>query len=461
MPTISVVILDYLLSIVYNLTMKILTIFIISIISTATAAYTISGISSGGFMAQQMATIYSQSIEGVATVAGGYYYCALDYLPKKVEQDKKTIGEQNLFLYEPSNKALSDSLNPLVIFSGEINPVTWFKPSIGNPIYQAVSECMLNPDHTKINYSYIKKNVEKNLIDHTDNIKDQKVLIFHGKKDSVLDIKMQNKLLSFYQHFNLPKENLKVIKGKGSHNFPISEKKGIDCDKEDVPYLGNCQYDLAYEILSHLNQITADKSDINEDNLYMIDQTISKENINRGMKTFKQPSNSIAPYGYLYASEACLNNPESCRLHVALHGCKMSDSYNDEFQQSYQTQVQNTKDLHVKTKSRNRLLGKVSITDKTNRFGLLKFVLDSDYLKYAEKNHLMILFPQTWITEKNFPYNPKGCWDWFGWTTEQYATNQGIETKWMHAWIKNVSVNPKEFLINERPHIKEMRDFFN
>lgn len=441
--------------------MKTKTFFLLSMFSTLINAYTISGISSGGFMAQQMATIYSSSIEGVATVAGGYYFCALDYLPKKIEQDRLTIGEQNLFLYEPSNKALSDSLNPLVIFSGEINPVTWFKPSIGNPIYQAVSECMLNPEHTKINYSYMKKNVEKNLIDHTDYIKDQKVLIFHGKKDSVLDYKMQNKLISFYQHFNLPKENLRVIKGSGSHNFPISEKKGIDCAKEDVPYLGNCNYDLAYEILNHLNQITKDKSPVNESNLYMIDQTINRENINRSMKTFKQPTASIAPYGYLYASEACLNNPTNCKLHVALHGCKMSDSYNDEFQQKYQTQVQNTKELHVKNNAFNKLLGKVSIEEKANHYGLLKFVLDSDYLKYAEKNQLMILFPQTWITEKNYPYNPKGCWDWFGWTNDKYATNDGIETKWMSEWIKNISENPKDFIIIERPHINEMREFFH
>lgn len=441
--------------------MKLKTFISLLLLSTLTNAYTISGISSGGFMAQQMATIYSLSVEGVATIAGGYYFCALDYLPKKIEQDRQTIGEQNLFLYEPSNKALSDSLNPLVIFSGEINPVTWFKPSVGNPIYQAVSECMLNPDNTKINYSYIKKNVGKNLIDHTDHIKDQKVLIFHGKKDSVLDSKMQNKLISFYQHFNLPKENLRVIKGKGSHNFPISEKKGIDCNKEDVPYLGNCQYDLAFEILSHLDQISNEKNEINENNLFMIDQTLTNENKVREMKKFKQPTASIAPYGYLYASDECLNNPRSCKLHVALHGCKMSDSYNDEFQQSYQTQVQNTKDLHVKKNALNKLLGKVSIEDKTNRYGLLKFVLDSDFLKYAEKNHLILLFPQTWITEKNYPYNPKGCWDWFGWTNDKYATNDGIETKWMIEWIKKVSANPKDFLLNERPRIKEMREYFN
>lgn len=426
-------------------------------------AYTISGISSGGFMASQMATIYSASIEGVATVAGGFYYCARNYLPQKILEDKETIGEQNLFLYEPSSKVLSDTLNPFIIFSGELNPVSWFKPSKANPVYQAVSVCMLNPNEAKIDYDYLQKNAENNLIDPLQNIAHQKVLLFHGKKDSVLDSKMQNQLTNFYQKYNVPKENLKIIKGKGGHNFPTNNKTGIDCQKEEVPYLGKCNYDLAKEILVHLENITIDKNEVNRDNLYMIDQTDNKLNINEKLADFKQDIRSVAPYGYMYASSFCLDNPNQCKIHVALHGCKMSDSYNEEFQQNYQSQVQSTNDLHVKSKkdsSLNKLLGKVIIEDKKNNFGLLKFALDSGYIKYAEKNNLIIIFPQTWITEANFPYNPKGCWDWFGWTTDKYATNGGHETKWLDNWIKNVSQNPKEYVISDRPHYKELESVF-
>lgn len=84
------------------------------ILSSASAAfadnnkYTISGISSGGFMANQMATIFSSQFSGVGTVAGGFYYCAEDYLPRKVREDSLTIGTQDLFLFEPTTQILTD-----------------------------------------------------------------------------------------------------------------------------------------------------------------------------------------------------------------------------------------------------------------------------------------------------------------------------------------------------------------
>ena len=78
--------------------------------------------------------------------------------------------------------------------------------------------------------------------------------------------------------------------------------------------------------------------------------------------------------------------------------------------------------------------------------------MNSGYIDYAEKNNLMILFPQTWITEANFPYNPKGCWDWFGWTGSNYASKKGTEASWMMSFIQAVSANPKSFILQTQPH---------
>jgi|GEM_PF-923221 len=412
---------------------------------------TISGISSGGFMANQMATIYSSEISGVGTVAGGFYYCAEDYLPKKVKQDANTIGTTNLFLFEPTAKMINDTLNPFIIFHG-LNPQTWFRPQKGNPIYRSVAVCMGEPDKAQLELSYLKKNEEHHLVDPLFNLRNQKAYIFQGQSDSVLNSKMQNKLKEQYLAVGLKEENIQLEEGKGSHNFPTDRADGIDCSKEEVPYVSSCGVDVAGNILKHTVNSELLRGEFNRDHIYLVDQT-QLLNISKPEEEWMQPSPSIAPYGYLYASEKCLQSPDSCQLHVALHGCKMSDSYQESFQTQYQNQVNSYKILSMRSKKDWRGLYNVlpTIEDKVNQYGLLKFVLDAGYINYAEANDLMILFPQTWITENNFPYNPKGCWDWFGWTDENYATKKGAETKWLMPFIRSVAENPKARILPVAP----------
>lgn len=53
----------------------------------------------------------------------------------------------------------------------------------------------------------------------------------------------------------------------------------------------------------------------------------------------------------------------------------------------------------------------------------------------AEANNLIILYPQASVS-KIYPYNPKGCWDWWGYddiqvtpVTYWYGTKQGRQIK--------------------------------
>lgn len=419
--------------------------------STDQIKYTISGISSGGFMANQMGTIFSSQFSGVGTVAGGFYYCAQDYLPKKVKEDANTIGTGDLFLFEPTTQILTDTLNPFVILTGA-NPGSWFRPQKGNPIYQSVAVCMGRPDKAKLPMDYLSANVESKLIDPLSNLADQKVFIYHGKADSVLKVKMQEKLKSYYLSVGVKESNIATLTGEGSHNFPTDRTDGIACEKEEVPYVSSCNLNVAGKILDHLIDENLTRADFNKDHIYIVDQTTNLLNTSKEEKDWVTPVTSIAPYAYLYASNKCLNHPESCHMHIALHGCKMSDSYNEDFQTQYQNQVNNFKIVTMRTKKDDLIIPNMPvIEDKTNNYGLLKFVLDSGYINYAEQNDLMILFPQTWITEKNFPYNPKGCWDWFGWTGDNYATNTGSETKWLMEFIHSVAVNPKKHIMKVLP----------
>lgn len=424
--------------------------------------FTISGISSGGFMANQMAAIYSSEFSGVGTVAGGFYYCAQDYLPKKVKQDSNTIGSTNLFLFEPTTKMVSDTLNPFIIFQG-VNPQTWFRPQKGNPIYLSVAVCMGEPDKAELPSDVLKKNAERKLIDPLINMKDQKVFIYQGKADSVLNYKMQDKLKEYYVATGVNESNIEILTGEGSHNFPTDRTDGIKCENEEVPYVSSCGLNVAGKILDHLVEKNLVRGNFNKDHIYLVDQTknLNTTNADKNENEWIQPGDSLAPYGYLYASEKCLQTPGSCKLHVALHGCKMSDSYQESFQEQYQKQVNTYKILGMRSKKDWRFFSVLpAIEEKVNQYGLLKFVLDSGYIEYAEANDLMILFPQTWITEKSYPYNPKGCWDWFGWTGDQYATKKGAESKWLMPFIRAIAENPSARILPVKPKFDQVEKNF-
>ena len=101
--------------------------------------FSISGISSGGFMAVQMATIFSNDFIGVGSVAGGFFYCAKNGLQEQIAAGQNNLlGMQNLLLFEPSGKLNPQTLAPE------------FRPSVNNPIYMSVGICMGNPRLAKL-----------------------------------------------------------------------------------------------------------------------------------------------------------------------------------------------------------------------------------------------------------------------------------------------------------------------
>ena len=415
----------------------------------------ISGISSGGFMSVQMATIFSSRFSGVGTVAGGFFYCAQNHLQDKIEEGQKNIlmGSRNLLSFEATSQFYAAGAN---LFIDTSEKEKWFAPKKENPIYQAVGVCMANPAQATL--PDLNKMAAAGKIDSTDTLKNLKAYIYQGSSDTVVNKDMISQLTSFYINNGIADSQIKTTLGTGGHNFP-TDKEGLnDCKEQDIPYISSCGMDIAKEILEHTTGKSLVKSTVKREHLYMVDQTLDLKNKAHSEDKWIQPSMSLAPYGYLYAPEQCLNNPASCTVHVALHGCKMSDSFSQEFDEKYQKQVAQTTVLAMRTNADRNFFNFFYPTneEKINQYGTLKFAVNSGYIDYAEKNNLMILFPQTWITEKNYPYNPKGCWDWFGWTGHNYANKNGAEAKWMMKFIDQITKNPKEAILSTRPHFEAL-----
>src|ERR1700694_4750649 len=119
----------------------------------------ISGISSGAFMAVQFATAWSSLIKGVGVVAGGPYWCA---------------------------KADADDI---------INGYTL-------PIMTATGPCMAGPP-PELGNSFAKADAKSASgdIDSLQFVRRQKVYIFHGYNDAVVAKSVTDAAAGFYRHY--------------------------------------------------------------------------------------------------------------------------------------------------------------------------------------------------------------------------------------------------------------------
>ena len=95
--------------------------------------------------------------------------------------------------------------------------------------------------------------------------------------------------------------------------------------------------------------------------------------------------NTLAEEGYLFAPENCQKGTR-CKIQIAFHGCQ-----------------QNVENIG------------------------LDFVENAGYNQWAEANNIVIIYPQTKSTY--MPLNPKACWDWWGYTGEDYLSRNGAQLK--------------------------------
>jgi poly(3-hydroxybutyrate) depolymerase len=71
-------------------------------------------------------------------------------------------------------------------------------------------------------------------------------------------------------------------------------------------------------------------------------------------------------------------------------------------------------------------------------------VREAGYNAWADANHLVILYPQTtqWLRPladpAGFTANPKGCWDWWGYSGSAYLTRDGKQMKAVRAMIAHL-----------------------
>lgn len=87
-------------------------------------------------------------------------------------------------------------------------------------------------------------------------------------------------------------------------------------------------------------------------------------------------------------------------------------------------------------------------------FGLVRFLLcrssvgdqyalQTGYNEVAELNQMVVLYPQTRI----IPDNPLGCWDWWGYTNENYGKRHQERSNLRRKYINAESIYIKSDLV--------------
>ena len=239
----------------------------------------ISGISSGAFMAVQFGTAWSSVITGVGVVAGGPYWCA--------------------------KADAADFINGYTL-----------------PIMNATGPCMVGPPSRTDNF-FAKADAKSASgdIDPLPSVARQKIYLFHGYNDAVVARSVTDATADFYRHYlGANQGNLfyQTTVGAG-HSLVVARDAsagGInDCKANAEPYIDNCGYDQAGIILQHIYGA------LNAPNRGQLGGAVKRFDQSIYTKPRDPSPLSLGDNGYVFVPKSC-EQGEACRVHIALHGCK-------------------------------------------------------------------------------------------------------------------------------------------
>jgi poly(3-hydroxybutyrate) depolymerase len=227
-----------------------------------TGNITVSGLSSGGFMANQLGYAYSATFKGVGVFAAGPYMCA---------------GHSNYTAC----------------------------------MYNAtISSSMLNTMQADLN------NWSGTAIDDKANVASQKVYLFVGSSDSTVGRNPMAGVKTQYTNNGVTAANmLSVTRASTAHVFPtdFDSTGNNSCGTSASPYISNCGYDGAKAALSHFYGTLNARNNAPAAANY-IEFNQAEFSTNPG----------VAATGWIYVPAACAGGATQCKLHVALHGCQQT-----------------------------------------------------------------------------------------------------------------------------------------
>jgi len=297
---------------------------------------TVSGVSSGGFMAVQLHVAHSASVSGAGAIAGGPYYCA----------------QGSLFA------AMYNCMAP-----------GWWTPLPPLQLLKARTDSLS----------------EARRIDPARGLAGAPVWLFSGTNDHAVKPEVVQALRAYYTAY---RAKVELVADKPAGHAMVTDDRGGPCAHTEAPFIVDCDYDAAGALLAHLLGKLEPRARSETGKLLRFDQNDYAE----------AKAISLDETGFVYVPAACTGG--GCRVHVAFHGCRQGASEVGE-----------------------------------------RFVRDAGYNRWADTNRLIVLYPQAIKRYSFFTFNPRGCWDWWGYTGADYATRSGAQMRAVKAMLERLSAS--------------------
>ncbi|MFT5720008.1 MAG: poly(3-hydroxybutyrate) depolymerase [Motiliproteus sp.] len=281
----------------------------------------VSGLSSGAFMAAQFQVAFSSITVGAGIIAGGPFYCA--------------------------------GSHPFIA-----------------PMFTATTVCMnpqrvgMSPPDASELLSTAKIFAEHGLIDDTENLKTQKAYLFSGQSDQTVTTAVVDQTAAFYTLAGVPEKNIKYVTNvDAGHAIITSNSQDDACDVTAAPYINDCDITQSQVILEHIYGPLNPPATVLSGKIIQFDQHEFENS----------PITSMSDAAYAFVPKSC--DTETCRVHVAFHGCEQGAA----------------------------------------KIGNL-FYTTTGYNEMADTNNIIVLYPQVQAS-KLIPLNPEGCWDFWGYSS--------------------------------------------
>ncbi|SFV25720.1 extracellular catalytic domain type 2 short-chain-length polyhydroxyalkanoate depolymerase [Hyphomicrobium facile] len=237
----------------------------------------VSGISSGAYMAGQFQMAHAKRVAGAAIIAGGPYGC-------------------------------SES-----VFAGTM-------PGAGTAILnlsKAVNGCMLDllgvwgvSDPQDL-ATKAKERADKGEIDPIADVVNDRIYLFTGTSDRTVAPSIVRHAATFYEKLGVPQTNIDLVSNLPAGHAFITDNEGNACGASASPYIDNCNYDQAGALLKHIYG-----------DLHPRAATPGGEFIDFDQRPFfpSDDSAGLAETGVVYIPQSC-KDAAGCRVHIAFHGC--------------------------------------------------------------------------------------------------------------------------------------------
>ena len=176
--------------------------------------------------------------------------------------------------------------------------------------------------------------------------------------------------------------------GKAGHSLVV-DRDGSACDANASPFIDDCDYDQAGEILRWIYPDLVGRPGPAAGRRIVFDQT----EFLAGAVGW-----GVAREGVAYVPADCEAVP-GCRVHIVFHGCLQSRT--------------------------------------TDGIGDL-FIERTGYMRYADANRIVLLYPQT-----NANTAPNSCWDWWGHASSDHLSQSAPQLAAVRAMLDRLA-EPRE-----------------